>query len=174
MFLYVYIGVINREIGDTADTGGKRRMLRRGSKVMQKILGVDAVEGKGLVIRDTETGEVRTLDEEGKSVEVGKVELGENVIFESEGDCPRCAEVKELVVDLGLSEKVKFYPAAMIAMHLLREDIMTELSMQNMELPIGVIAGEVVGLEAMVEKLVGMCDDQGPVTAENFDFGLDD
>ncbi len=174
MFLYVYIGVINRGFGDTADMGGKRRIQRRGSKVMQKILGVDAVEGKGLVIRDTETGEVRTLDENGKRVEVGKVELGEYVIFESEGDCPRCAEIKDLVEDLGLSEKVKFCPAAMIALHLLRRDIMAELAMQNMELPVGVFAGEVAGLEAMVEKLVGMCDDQSPVTAENFDFGLDD
>ncbi len=137
---------------------------------MLKILGVDMGKGgDSLVIRNTKTGEVKRLGGESRVIEFGPC-----VIFESNGACPRCEEVRKLVKDLGLEEKVEFQAAGMIYAHDLREDIMTELSMQNRELPVGVFAGEVVGLEAMVEKLVGMCDDQGPVTAENFDFGLDD
>ena len=139
---------------------------------MQKIMGTDVAGGRGVVIRDTESGEVRMLKEDGTEEMV----FGEHVVFESESYCSRCQEVQELVRDLGLEEIVSFLPSAMIELHPERGEIMAELALQDMELPVAIFTGKVVGVDDMVARLMDLVvedRDTTPLGAGDIDFGLD-
>ena len=99
-----------------------------------------------------ETGEAGMTSGEGI-----EMEFGENVIFESDGDCEVCREVQELVRDFRLEDKVEFYSGGLISLHPEHEAILVELAMQDMMMPVGVFSGKIIGSENIVEELTNLC-----------------
>lgn len=123
------------------------------------ILGVD-IGGVGCdytVVRNVKTGEMFMINSESGCEDVvsseGGIEFKDIVVFISNNECPACERVMTAILQAGLMNEVNIYDQDAIEAHKLRSEIMTQLALQNMLLPVCVYFGKVLSIENFIANI---------------------